>query len=168
MNFREGFFYYGFIAIAFFALWRSTQGPSPVEDIEPQFKPKSEREKVAYVNLENAYGQFTLPKVPKTSKLANSDLQLGRRVYVIQCLHCHGPDGRAKTPTARLLNPKPRNLSSGEAHNVAFTLNNGIPSTAMSSFSHLPSQELDAVRDYALYLEERAKKWEKLVGVKDE
>ena len=168
MSYRERFFYYSFIAIAFFALWRSTQGPSPVEDIEPQFKPKNETEKQAYIDLEFIYGKFTSPKVPNNSKLVNSELQLGRRVYAIQCMHCHGPDGQAKTPTARLLNPKPRNLSSGEAHNVEFTLKNGIPSTAMSSFNHLSEQEFNAVRDYALYLEERAKKWGSLLGGESE
>ena len=66
------------------------------------------------------------------------------------------------------LNPKPRNLSSGEAHNVEFTLKNGIPSTAMSSFNHLSEQEFNAVRDYALYLEERAKKWGSLLGGESE
>ena len=35
----------------------------------------------------------------------------GKKVYVAQCLSCHGEAGKGDGPAAKDLNPKPRNLS---------------------------------------------------------
>jgi mono/diheme cytochrome c family protein len=32
----------------------------------------------------------------------------GEKLYQIRCAPCHGPDGKAATPTAQALMPKPR------------------------------------------------------------
>ncbi|OYW18898.1 MAG: hypothetical protein B7Z55_09805, partial [Planctomycetales bacterium 12-60-4] len=42
-----------------------------------------------------------------------AQLQLGRKVYMKNCLHCHGVAGDGAGPTARYLNPKPRDYRLG-------------------------------------------------------
>ncbi|MDZ4688474.1 MAG: cytochrome c [Planctomycetaceae bacterium] len=74
-------------------------------------------------------------------------LQLGRQVYMKNCLHCHGVAGDGAGPTARYLNPKPRDYRLGlfkftstlaperitrdDLHRV---VKYGIPGTYMPSF----------------------------------
>jgi mono/diheme cytochrome c family protein len=41
------------------------------------------------------------------------DLEAGKQLYQQRCSPCHGPDGKANTPTAQALNPKPRDHSDG-------------------------------------------------------
>jgi mono/diheme cytochrome c family protein len=37
----------------------------------------------------------------------------GEKLYQTRCAPCHGPDGKAATPTAQALNPKPRDHTDG-------------------------------------------------------
>ena len=39
--------------------------------------------------------------------------EAGGRLYQTRCAPCHGPDGKAATPTAQALNPKPRDHTDG-------------------------------------------------------
>ncbi|MGQ4807715.1 hypothetical protein NKDENANG_01070 [Candidatus Entotheonellaceae bacterium PAL068K] len=41
------------------------------------------------------------------------DREAGKVLYQQRCAPCHGPDGKANTPTARALTPKPRDHSNG-------------------------------------------------------
>ena len=41
------------------------------------------------------------------------DIEAGKQLYQQRCSPCHGPDGKANTPTAQALNPKPRDHSDG-------------------------------------------------------
>jgi mono/diheme cytochrome c family protein len=36
------------------------------------------------------------------------NIAAGEKLYQARCSPCHGPDGKAATPTAQALNPKPR------------------------------------------------------------
>jgi mono/diheme cytochrome c family protein len=40
-------------------------------------------------------------------------LEGGKQLYQQRCAPCHGPDGKANTPTAQALNPKPRDHTDG-------------------------------------------------------
>ena len=48
------------------------------------------------------------------SGLAESaDIEAGKMLYGQRCAPCHGPDGKANTPTAKALQPSPRDHTDG-------------------------------------------------------
>ena len=86
-------------------------------------------------------------------------------LYRKHCVHCHGITGDGRGPTARFLNPYPRDYRQGvfkfkstynpdkpTDEDLRTLLTNGVPGTAMPSFSLLPSSELEALIDYVKYL----------------
>ena len=89
-------------------------------------------------------------------------------LYRRHCVHCHGVTGDGRGPTARFLNPYPRDYRPGvykfkstfnparptdaDLHTV---LINGVPGTAMPSFSLLPNSEVEALVEYVKYLSYR-------------
>lgn len=89
-------------------------------------------------------------------------------LYRKHCVHCHGISGDGRGPTALFLNPYPRDYRQGvykfkstytsarpthdDLHRI---LVNGIPGTAMPSFSLLPEEELEALIEYVKYLSYR-------------
>ena len=44
---------------------------------------------------------------------AQGNVDAGQQLYQQRCAPCHGPDGKASTPTAQALNPKPRDHTDG-------------------------------------------------------
>ncbi len=86
-------------------------------------------------------------------------------LYRQHCVHCHGISGDGRGPTALFLNPYPRDYRQGvfkfkstytaarptmeDLHRIMV---NGIPGTAMPSFSLLPEAEIDALIEYVKYL----------------
>ena len=95
-----------------------------------------------------------------------SDKQgVDRGLYRKHCVHCHGINGDGRGPTARFLNPYPRDYRQGvfkfkTTYNPAKptdddlrrVLNNGVPGTSMPSFALLTESELDALLEYVKYL----------------
>lgn len=88
-----------------------------------------------------------------------------RGLYRQHCAHCHGITGDGMGPTALFLNPYPRDYRSGRykfkstelaampTHDdLKKTLYDGIPGTAMPSFSMLTDDELEALVHYVKYL----------------
>ena len=86
-------------------------------------------------------------------------------LYRKHCTHCHGITGDGQGPTARFLNPYPRDYRPGvykfkSTFNAARPTNddlhrvlvNGVPGTAMPSFSLLPNSEVEALVEYVKYL----------------
>jgi mono/diheme cytochrome c family protein len=45
--------------------------------------------------------------------VAQGNRDAGAQLYQQRCAPCHGPDGKATTPTAQALNPKPRDHTDG-------------------------------------------------------
>lgn len=92
-------------------------------------------------------------------------LQLGRAVYMKNCMHCHGVAGDGAGPTAKYLNPLPRDYRLG-VFKFKSTLNPekptrddlsrlvkyGIPGTYMPSFLWLGDAETEAVVEYVRWL----------------
>jgi mono/diheme cytochrome c family protein len=86
-------------------------------------------------------------------------------LYRRHCVHCHGITGDGQGPTARFLNPYPRDYRSGvfkfkttfnpakptdeDLHRIMV---NGVPGTAMPSFSLLPQSEIESLIEYVKYL----------------
>ena len=53
-----------------------------------------------------------------TNVMATGNVESGNQLYQQRCSVCHGPDGKANTPTAQALKPKPRNHTDGAYMNA--------------------------------------------------
>jgi mono/diheme cytochrome c family protein len=131
--------------------------------------------------LEHEFGSYDAPHLPdRWRKNAAQDPRMslsslgfsvqpqlaeGRKIYQLQCLHCHGWSGGGNTPTARILRPHPRDFSLGMVKfkstpgqapplrsDLESVLRMGVPSTAMGSFGALPDVQIEALLDYTQYL----------------
>lgn len=92
-------------------------------------------------------------------------LKRGRLLYAEHCQHCHGVSGDGEGPTARYLNPRPRDYRAGifkftstatpnraTREDLAHTIEEGIPGTYMPSFKLLTPEESAALVEYVLWL----------------
>jgi mono/diheme cytochrome c family protein len=109
-------------------------------------------------------GRLQIAAGPAWSDQSGANYGLYRR----HCVHCHGVNGDGQGPTARFLNPYPRDYreavykfkstynparpTDDDLHRV---LVNGVPGTAMPSFSLLPQSEVAALVEYVKYLSMR-------------
>ena len=87
-------------------------------------------------------------------------LERGRDVYNRFCATCHGFDGKADTPQARQLDPRPRDFTHAEFKRVASPgalptdaelaalITHGIPGTGMPAWPQLQGDDLDSVVQY--------------------
>ncbi len=88
-----------------------------------------------------------------------------RGLYREHCAHCHGVTGDGRGPTARFLNPYPRDYRRGTSKfkstpvggrpthaDLKRILVDGIPGTAMPSFKLLAADELESLIQYVKYL----------------
>jgi mono/diheme cytochrome c family protein len=86
-------------------------------------------------------------------------------LYRRHCVHCHGISGDGRGPTARFLDPYPRDYRKGvfkfkstfnadmpTRDDLLRVLHNGIPGTSMPSFSLLPEPEIESLVEYVKYL----------------
>jgi mono/diheme cytochrome c family protein len=111
---------------------------------------------------------------------ASMTTQTGERhgLYRQHCVHCHGVSGDGVGPTAAFLNPYPRDYRKGTYKftstgdgakptnaDLKRTIINGIPGTAMPSFSLLPEDEVDALVEYVKYLSLRGETEELLFAM---
>ncbi len=100
----------------------------------------------------------------------------GGGLYRRHCVHCHGISGDGQGPTAKLLNPYPRDYRPGiykfkstlrnappTDKDLLQVLNEGIPGTAMPSFALLGDQEKAALIEYVKYLSMRGQTERELV-----
>jgi mono/diheme cytochrome c family protein len=92
-------------------------------------------------------------------------LKHGRMLYAEHCQHCHGVSGDGNGPTARYLNPLPRDYRSAifkftstqtprraQRGDLAHIIEEGIPGTYMPSFKLLLPEESTALVEYVLWL----------------
>lgn len=110
--------------------------------------------------------------VPATDSDLKSEagwkLKQGRNLYMLHCLHCHGVSGDGNGPTAKFLNPRPRDYRKGifkftstqgplkpSRLDLKAILKQGIPGTSMPSFVLIPGDELDAIVEYVRWLSTR-------------
>jgi mono/diheme cytochrome c family protein len=97
-------------------------------------------------------------------------------LYRKHCAHCHGITGDGAGPTATTLNPYPRDFRLGKYKfkstplrtpptdkDLTTVLRNGIPGTAMPSFTTLEENEIAALVDYVKYLSIRGELERKLL-----
>ena len=101
-------------------------------------------------------------------KLDLVTLERGSILYRVHCLHCHGVTGDGRGPTARWINPHPRDYRQGlfkfqsvdqtdaprppsraDLHRV---IKLGIEGTAMPSFALLGDSDIDLLVSYVMHL----------------
>jgi mono/diheme cytochrome c family protein len=142
--------------------------------------------------LEAIFGTPAKPTVnagleAETIKVLQIDpdtLEKGSRHFRVHCLHCHGVAGDGRGPTARWINPHPRDFRSGlfkfqsinqldskpsdpvqhangarppSRADLLRTLRNGLEGTAMPSFALLRDEELEWIASYVIHLSIRGK-----------
>ena len=86
-------------------------------------------------------------------------------LYRKHCMACHGLSGDGAGPNAADLDPYPRDFRNGVfkytstaatakplRDDLARTLQNGIPGTAMPSFARLPREQSESLLEYVKYL----------------
>lgn len=109
---------------------------------------------------------------------AGENLVHGRGLYMRHCSHCHGTSGDGQGPTARYLNPRPRDYRHGvfkftsttaqskvSRKDLSRVLRNGIPGTYMPSFvPMLKDDELYKVVEYVRFLSMRGEFERKLAS----
>jgi mono/diheme cytochrome c family protein len=123
---------------------------------------------------DNPDGKIALEEAVKVLKIEDDTLAKGSARYRIHCLHCHGLTGDGRGPTARWINPHPRDFRSGKFKFISVnqtenspraparadllrTLRNGLEGTAMPTFNILPDDELEAMVSYVTHLSIRGK-----------
>src|SRR5690606_15807299 len=92
----------------------------------------------------------------------------GRTLYGRHCLHCHGAGGAGDGPTAKYLQPKPRDFRLGRykftstgspvkarRDDLRTTLEQGVPGTSMPAFRLLSGREIDVLVEYIRWLSMR-------------
>lgn len=109
---------------------------------------------------------------------AGEVLHQGRLLYAEHCQHCHGVSGDGNGPTARYLNPLPRDYRDGKfkftstpythppaRNDLGRIVDNGIPGTYMPSFKLLKPEELDSIVEYVRWLSMRGQSEKALAGL---
>jgi mono/diheme cytochrome c family protein len=103
-------------------------------------------------------------------------MKLGRMAYMRNCMHCHGVAGDGKGPTAKYLNPLPRDyrlgifkftstnsMSKATSDDLRRVVRNGIPGTYMPSFLLMKDDEFEAIIEYVRWLAMRGEMEKRLV-----
>ena len=82
-------------------------------------------------------------------------LSHGKELFGVQCVSCHGVEGKGDGPAATALNPRPRNFivtegwKNGRKPSQIFkTLKEGIPGSAMASYATLSTDDRWALVHY--------------------
>jgi mono/diheme cytochrome c family protein len=93
--------------------------------------------------------------VMKVSKPTPDLIAKGRDLFQANCSSCHGDNGEGNGPAAITLNPKPRNFHSlagwtngSKISQLYKTLQDGVPGSAMASFSYMPPLDRFALIHY--------------------
>ncbi len=127
--------------------------------------------------LEELFGTPNQPRIPAEAGLRIDLLQAAAGpvssdaegnqfgLYRRHCVACHGISGDGAGPSAAVLSPYPRDFRDGVfkytstrggakpvRENLARTLRNGIPGTAMPSQAKLPQAEIESLIEYVQYL----------------
>ncbi|MHC4824355.1 MAG: c-type cytochrome [Planctomycetota bacterium] len=164
---------------AILGLGLSLTRPFLAPNAEPVFTFADPQQEELFALVEQEFGKFTAPRLSNAWLPDGAgDLTLGRTVYEVQCLNCHGGDGGAETQRSRLLKPPPRDFSLGVvAHSstpfgnpphrddLRKTVKDGLPPTSMSSFSSLPEEDRNAAVDYVMYLMIRGVVWNEALAL---
>jgi mono/diheme cytochrome c family protein len=147
--------------------------------------------------LAKLFGTPAAPKVALASKAAKEALKLdddkdpptlvrGSRLYRLHCLQCHGVTGDGRGPTARWVNPHPRDYRQGlykfqsvdqtektdrkpRREDLIRIIQDGVEGTAMPAHNLLPRHELEDLASYVIHLSIRGEaEYQTLVNAFDQ
>jgi mono/diheme cytochrome c family protein len=143
--------------------------------------------------LNQLFGTPAEPKVAGISKAARETLKLdgdtlaeGSRLYRLHCLQCHGVTGDGRGPTAKWVNPHPRDYRQGlfkfqsvdqtvksdrkpRREDLIRVIHDGVEGTAMPAHNFLPRQELEQLASYVTHLSIRGEaEYQTLVNAFDQ
>lgn len=109
--------------------------------------------------------------IVKDLQIDDKTLAMGSTRYRVHCLHCHGVPGDGRGPTARWINPHPRDFRRGlfkfqsvdqvagggvdrypSRADLVRTVRMGLEGTAMPSFNLLKDEEIEAIVSYVIHL----------------
>jgi mono/diheme cytochrome c family protein len=127
--------------------------------------------------LQDVFGTPAHPTVELITSETRQMLQLdedtlkdGSKLYRQYCLQCHGLTGDGRGPTAKWVNPHPRDYRMGlfkfqsvdqatvgkdlppRREDLYRTIHEGVEGTAMQSYNMLPPAEIDALVSYVIHL----------------
>ena len=129
--------------------------------------------------LEEAFGKPSAPKIDLQAtgaakahidrlRLDDITLKEGAGFYRLHCMQCHGLTGDGRGPTARWVNPHPRDYRPGlfkfqsvnqvgafrkpRREDLYRTIYEGIEGTTMPSHNMLPEPQIEAVVSYVIFL----------------
>jgi mono/diheme cytochrome c family protein len=149
-----------------------------VKFIDPRRLKVEDRQEIEDA-LQDVFGTPAQPKVGLISPEAREALQLdqetlkrGSQFYRLHCLQCHGLTGDGRGPTARWVNPHPRDYRVGKfkfesvdpapdkklekllprRDDLLHTLQQGVEGTAMQSYNMLPEADLNVLVSYVIHL----------------
>ncbi len=123
-----------------------------------------------FLNNRDVYSSMLAVPIEGVPELTQKLFQKGEALYQKQCLACHGEKGKGDGKAAYLLNPRPRDFTSGEFRLVSTidagpteedlfkTITRGMPGSAMPSWTHLPENERWGLVYYVYYLMQYEKK----------
>jgi mono/diheme cytochrome c family protein len=157
------------------------EGRHPAEVSLPQ------RDAIAET-MEEFFGTPDEPRLPDGTGLNLDLLQMAagpvagnadgtqRGLFRQHCVMCHGITGDGAGPLATTFDPYPRDFRRGTfkytttradakplRSDLRRTLLRGIPGTGMPSFAELPSEQLDALVEYVVYLSLRGETEQDLI-----
>lgn len=95
-------------------------------------------------------------KPPKPPKSTPALLEIGKKIYEVNCLACHGAAGDGEGPVGKVLNPKPRNFGKDpfkqgvKPEAVFASVTGGVKNTAMVGWAQLSDNDRWAVTYYVL------------------
>jgi mono/diheme cytochrome c family protein len=83
-----------------------------------------------------------------------AQLTEGKKLYDSKCITCHGKEGEGDGMASASLNPRPKDFKRRVFGRVFFekTLREGVPGSAMVSFSGLTQDEIKALHIYVTSL----------------
>ena len=128
-------------------------------------KDEKSRQKIVE-GLEKVFGTPVDPHFPADLELKLPNIKEGAEFYREKCLHCHGLTGDGAGPTAKWVNPPPRDFRRGAFKftstdassqkpaddDLLRILHNGATHTAMPSFVLDPEEKLKAVIEFVKFL----------------
>ena len=122
------------------------------------------------------YGKGNTEASQPEQREAGWKLREGRNLYMVHCVHCHGTAGDGNGPTAKFLNPLPRDFRQGvfkftstrgpnkpSRSDLMLTVQQGIPGTAMPSFVLVGDEQVKILVEYVMWLASRGESEKKLI-----
>lgn len=110
-----------------------------------------------------------------------NDILAGYELYHQHCLHCHGVSGNGNGPTAKFLDPRPRDYRRGQfkwkstrrgqkptRDDLARIIKEGATGSSMPPFKLLPEEEIRQLVAYVIYLSKRGEVERRLLMDYDE